>query len=59
MKDDRTEEEIYAAWVDAVNKCHAKGWEHVAGWLFTSPKGFIEDLSAMDLDKLDEIEAKR
>ena len=26
MVDDRTQEQIYADWVDTVNKCHKKGW---------------------------------
>jgi len=58
MNDKRTVEQRYADWVLAVNKCHEKGWRHLDGWIFCSPDGAPHDLSAMDLDKLDEIERK-
>ena len=56
MNDKRTEKQKYAAWVESVNKAHAKGWTHVEGWNFKSPKGAVVDISAFDLEKLDEIE---
>jgi hypothetical protein len=60
MKDDRTEEEKYAAWVNAVNVCHSKGWRHASlnpnPWVFVSPSGKAFDLSATNLDKLDLLE---
>jgi len=60
MKDDRTEEEKYAAWVNAVNVCHSKGWVHAKycanRWVFISPSGKYFDLSATDLSKLDLLE---
>jgi hypothetical protein len=59
MNDTRTEKEKYQAWVDAVNKCHAKGWMCAYRWIFIAPGGTEHDLSAADLEKLDEIEDKR
>lgn len=59
MNDTRTEKEKYQAWVDAVNKCHTKGWMCAYRWIFIAPSGTEHDLSAADLEKLDEIEEKR
>jgi hypothetical protein len=57
MKDNRTPEQKYADWVKAVNLCHAKGWKlESQWWIFKSPSGTSHDLSAADLEKLDEIE---
>jgi hypothetical protein len=59
MKDNRTREEKYSAWVECVNITHKKGWTHMSsdrGWVFKSPRGIAIDLSASDLTKLDEIE---
>jgi hypothetical protein len=53
MKDNRTPQEKYAAWVNAVNEAHKKGWVHVIGWVFQNPAGKAFDLSAIDLTKLD------
>ena len=57
MKDDRTEEQRYSAWVRAVNACHAKGWVFVHDWTFRAPGGTEHDLSAANLEMLDEIAA--
>lgn len=57
MNDTRTQAEKYAAWVATINKTHEKGWECLSGWLFASPQGNIIDLSASDLDKLDQIDS--
>ena len=59
MNDDRTEKEKYDDWVDAVNKTHKKGWRHVNDWVFLSPVGTFHDLSAADLNKLDDIQNKK
>lgn len=57
MKDNRTPAEKYENWVKAVNICHAKGWKLLQQWwIFQSPSGSWHDLSAADLEKLDEIE---
>ena len=56
MNDERTPEGRYQAWVDAVNKCHTKGWVCVEGWVFKAPNGTEHDLSCADLDRLDYIE---
>lgn len=56
MKDDRTPEQKYQAWVNAVNKAHAKGWKCESQWIFKSPVGTYHDLSASYFDKLDYIE---
>ena len=56
MKDDRTPEQLYAAWVRAVNKCHEYGWKCIEGWIFQSPSGSKHDLSGMNLDMLADIE---
>lgn len=58
MKDDRTEEQKYQAWLDTCNKVWVKGWQHSYGWVFYSPSGGKHDLSAANLDRLDEIESK-
>lgn len=50
MRDERTPEQKYAAWVNAVNVCHEKGWQCVYGWIFKAPNGLRHDLSGMDLD---------
>ena len=52
MKDERTEEQKYSAWVNAVIVAHQAGWKHVEGWNFKSPKGTIRDLSATNLNLL-------
>lgn len=52
MKDNRTPEQKYAAWVNAVNICHKKGWQCVSGWIFQAPDGSKRDLSSIDLEKL-------
>lgn len=52
MKDERTPEQRYAAWVNAVNVCHAKGWQCVSGWIFQAPDGSRRDLLGIDLEKL-------
>jgi hypothetical protein len=58
MKDNRTKEEKYAAWIYAVSFCQSKGWCCSGGWKFFSPSGSLHDLSAADLNMLDEIERK-
>lgn len=58
MKDDRTEQEKYSAWVRAVNACHEKGWKHIHGWIFRAPKGTAHDLSAANLEMLNDIEKR-
>jgi len=57
MKDDRTENQKYQALVDAINKALLKGWTHSQGWIFISPSRTLHNLSAANLDKLDEIES--
>jgi hypothetical protein len=59
MKDDRTPEQKYKAWVDAVNKCLSKGWFNVKDWVFRAPSGSMHDLSAANLDVLDRIEENK
>lgn len=56
MKDDRTPEQKYAAWVEAVTICHKNGWNNESNWLFWSPSGTLHDLSAADLSQLENIE---
>lgn len=59
MEDNRTDEQKYSDWVQAVNKLNEKGWRCVyAGqYLFKSPNtGKVYDLSAANLDMLDYIE---
>jgi hypothetical protein len=59
MRDDRTPEQRYAAWVQAVNKCHICGWKCIDGWIFQSPSGSRHDLSGMNLDMLADIEKNK
>ena len=56
MKDDRTEQKKHEAWLKAVDLCHAKGWQCIAGWIFRAPSGSYHDLSAADLGQLDRID---
>jgi hypothetical protein len=58
MREDRTEEQKYQNWVNAVNICATKGWKNLYKMIFLSPKGQKYDLSAADLTKLDSIEEK-
>jgi hypothetical protein len=58
MKDNRTEEQKYQAWVRAVNVTAERGWRHVSGWDFRTPDGRTFDLSATDLTKLHLLEVK-
>lgn len=58
MKDERTEEQKYQAWVDAVVASKARGWRLVEGWQFRAPSGKVFDLSGIDLSKLELLEAK-
>ena len=58
MKDNRTEEQKYRAWVKAVNVTAERGWRHVEDWVFVAPSGKAFDLSAIDLTKLELLEAK-
>ena len=58
MKDERTEEQKYQAWVKTVNATAERGWRHVSGWVFKTPKGKMYDLSATDLAKLELLESK-
>jgi hypothetical protein len=55
MNDERTPEQKYQAWIDAVNKAWGKGWICECKWIFVSPRGSYHDLSAADFNKLDEI----
>lgn len=56
MKDNRTEEQKYMAWVNAVTFAAEYGWRHVCGWVFRAPSGSLHDLSAADLAQLNRIE---
>lgn len=58
MKDNRTEEQKYQAWVRAVNVTASRGWRHVSGWAFKTPDGRLFDLSGTDLTKLHLLEVK-
>ena len=56
MKDNRTEEQKYQAWIDAVIFMWSKGWRCEEEWVFISPSGSRHDLSAADLKQLPRIE---
>jgi hypothetical protein len=58
MKDNRTEEQKYQAWVEAVNVTAKRGWRHVSGWEFQTPDGRKFDLSATDLTRIHLLEVK-
>ena len=64
MKDDRTPEQKLEALLNAITKCHAKGWlfEGNIGknqWIFRDPSGNLQDLSAADLSQLEYIEQNK
>ena len=56
MKDERTENEKYQAWLNATTIAWKSGWKCRAGWIFFSPSGTRHDLSAADFNKLEIIE---
>ena len=59
MRETRNEQEMYQAWMDAVNQVWKHGWKHHKGWVFASPSGTLHDLSAADLSQLSRIESER
>ncbi len=63
MKDDLTPEQKLEKFLSAIRICHQKGWDYAGNiarnqFHFYSPSGTLHDLSAANLEMLDEIEKR-